>query len=100
MSMSTSLLHHAWGLAGYRHQFTQFLDGRVFFWITQRRERLRCLACGTEHVFAQGATPRFFRSLPIGGKPVVVCLPVPGVRCLHCDHLRQVNIPFTDPRRS
>jgi transposase len=97
--MSTSLLYHAWGLAGYRHQSTQFLGGQVFFWIAQPRERLRCSACGTEHVLAQGTTPRFFRTLPIGGKPVIVCLPVPRVRCLRCDHVRQVKIPFAEPRR-
>jgi transposase len=97
--MSTSLLYHAWGLHGYRHQATHFLEGQVFFWIAQPRERLRCSACGTEQVLAQGTTPRCFRTLPIGGKPVVVCLPVPRVRCLLCDHVRQVNIPFAEPRR-
>lgn len=97
--MSTSLLYHAWGIHGYRHQATHFVEGHVFFWIAQPRERLRCSACGTEHVRAQGTTPRFLRTLPSGGKPGVVCLPVPRVRCLLCDHVRQVTIPFAEPRR-
>jgi transposase len=97
--MSTSLLYHAWGLHGYRYQSTYFIEGQVFFWIEQPRERLRCSECRTEQVLAQGTTPRFFRTLPIGGKPVVVCLPVPRVRCLRCDHVRQVKIPFAEPRR-
>src|SRR5438552_3783848 len=97
--MSTSLLYHAWGIHGYRYRFMLTVAGRVFFWIEQPRERLRCSDCGTEHVLAQGTTARFFRTLPIGSKPVVVCLPVPRVRCLLCDHVRQVKIPFAEPRR-
>jgi len=97
--MSTSLLYHAFGLRGYQYQSMHCIEGRMFFWIRQPRERLRCSDCGTEHVRAQGATPRFFRTLPIGGKPVVIALPVPRVRCLECDHVRQVKIPFAEPRR-
>jgi transposase len=97
--MSTSLLYHAFGLRGYQHQSMQCVKGRMFFWIKQPRERLRCSECGTEHVLAQGTTPRLFRTLPIGGKPVLIGLPVPRVRCLLCDHVRQVKIPFAEPRR-
>jgi transposase len=97
--MSTSLLYHAFGIRGYQHQSTYFQEGRLFFWIRQPRERLRCSECGSDQVLAQGATPRLFRTLPIGGKPVMIGLPVPRVRCLVCEHVRQVKIPFAEPRR-
>jgi transposase len=98
--MSTSLLYHAWGLRGYDHKSTHFVEGQVYFWILQPRERLRCSECGTDRVISQGTTSRVFRSLPIGGKPVFVGLPVPRVYCLACDHVRQVKIPFAEPRRT
>jgi transposase len=97
--MSTSLLYHAFGIRGYQYQSTYFQGGQMFFWIRQPRERLRCSECGTDQVLAQGATTRLFRTLPIGGKPVMIGLPVPRVRCLVCEHVRQVNIPFAEPRR-
>lgn len=97
--MSTSLLYHAWCLRGYRHQTTRFEEGRVYFWIEQPRERLRCSDCGTDQVTAQGTASRVFRSLPIGGKPVFLVFSVPRVCCWECGHVRQVKIPFAEPRR-
>lgn len=97
--MSTSLLYHAWGLRGYDHDGTDYQNGMIFFKIHQPRERLRCPTCRSEDVMAQGTVVRLFRTLPIGRKVVHVQLPVARVRCFACDHVRQVNIPFADPRR-
>jgi transposase len=60
--------------------------------------RLRCSVCRSEQVVRQGAVLRIFRTVPIGHKPVFVLLPVPRVRCDACGHVRQVHIPFAEPR--
>jgi transposase len=96
--MSTSILYHGWGIQGYRYTSMHTVEGQLYFWMEQPRERLRCSTCGTSEVIAQGTTERRFRTLPIGRKPVFLVLPVPRVRCSVCDHVRQVKIPFAEPR--
>ena len=97
--MSTSLLYHAWGLRGYRHDRTEYRDGNVYFNIHQPRECLRCPTCGGSDVWVQGTVVREFRAIPVGRKPVFVRLPVSRVSCFACWHVRQVRVPFADPRR-
>jgi transposase len=96
--MSTRLLYHAWGLRGYRLQRTEYREGAVYFHIQQPRERLCCSACGDTEVWVQGAVLRDFRVVPVGRRAIFVRLPVARVRCFACDHVRQVRIPFADPR--
>lgn len=97
--MSTSLLYHAWGLRGYRHQRTEYRDGKVHFHIAQPRERLSCPTCGSANVWLQGTVVREFHTIPVGRKPVVVRLPIARIMCFACRHVRQVRLPFADPRR-
>jgi transposase len=97
--MSTSLLYHAFGLRGYQYLSTSFQGGSVTFTIDQPRPRLRCAACGCDNVWAQGGKRRTFRTLPIGLKPTFVEFAVPRVLCFGCGLVRQVKVPFADPRR-
>lgn len=97
--MSTSLLYHGFGVRGYRHCRTNYINGEVIFTIEQDRSDLRCPTCGSARVQSRGEKPRLFRTVPIGGKPVFVVLGVPRVRCHHCQTQRQVEVPFSDPRR-
>jgi transposase len=98
--MSTSLLYHAFGLRGYHPVRTSFDGGRVSFHITQPRDQLRCSACGSDNVWAQGSVLRTFRTVPIGHKPVQIEFPVPRVHCFGCGLIRQVKLHFADPRKS
>lgn len=98
--MSTSLLYHAFGIRGYNHVNTQFLGGEVFFWIEEKSENLRCPICRYRHVTRKGAVPRWFRSVPIGKKPVWIVLNIARVYCSLCDLTRQVKLKFSEPRRS
>jgi transposase len=98
--MSTSLLYHAFGLRGYHHVRSSFDGGRVIFHITQPRSQLRCSACGSDNVWAQGSVPRTFRAVPIGLKPVQIDFAVPRVHCFNCGLIRQVKLQFADPRKS
>jgi transposase len=95
--MSTSLLYHAFGLVGYRYVNQTFQEGRVLFRIEQPRDSLRCSDCGHADVWAYGGPERSFRTVPIGGKPVVIQFKVPRVLCFACGQIRQVKIRFADP---
>ena len=98
--MSTTLLYNMFGVRGYEYRSTDYHQGAASFVIEQPREKYRCSECGSAAVHSQGHKDRFFRSLPIGGKPTFVFLKVARVLCLHCEVTRQVKIPFADPRRS
>ena len=72
--MSTSLLYHGFGIVGYRYVSQNFEAGMTTFRIEQKRERLRCSHCGSDHVWAQGGVERSFHTIPIGSKPTYVSL--------------------------
>ena len=98
--MSTSLLYHAFGIRGYDYVRTQYQDGQVIFTIAQDPDDCRCSACGSRDVISRGHAERRFRNLPIGSRPTAVVLPIPRVECRTCGAVRQVEVPFADPRRS
>jgi transposase len=98
--MSTSLLYHAFGIRGYKYTRTDYQDGQVIFTIHQEPQTHRCPACGSPRVLSRGRVERRFRSLPIGSRATFVLLPIPRVECRDCGVVRQVEIPFADPRRS
>jgi len=100
VSMSTSLLYHAFGIRGYQYVATDYQEGGVRFRIAKELQDCRCSACGSDHVASRGQVERQFRCLPIGHRPVTVVLPIPRVWCLNCGAIRQVALDFAEPRRS
>src|SRR4051794_19047063 len=100
VSMSTSLLYHAFGIRGYQYTRTDYQGGQVIFTIHQEPSTCRCSACGSPDVHSRGRVERRFRSLPIGSRATFVDLPIPRVECQACGVVRQVKIPFADARRT
>jgi transposase len=98
--MSTSLLYHGFGVRGYRYVKTDYEGGGMTFTMEQRRETHRCPACDSADVIGRGQALRRFRTVPVGRKPVFLALAVPRVECRECGAVRQVSIPFADPRRT
>jgi len=98
--MSTSFLYHAFGIRGYDYIRTEYPNAQVIFTIAQDPHDRRCPACGSRDVISRGHAERRFRSLPIGRRPTAVVLPIPRVECRGCGAVRQVKVPFADPRRS
>ena len=98
--MSTSLLYHAFGIRGYRYTRTDYQGGQTIFTIHQDLHTCRCSACGSNRVRSRGQVERRFRTVPIGSRATLVALPIPRVECLACGVVRQVKVPFADPRRS
>jgi transposase len=99
ISMSTSLLYHAFGLRGYDYAKTEFTEGRVVFTVQQRPHTCRCPQCASRDVIHHGHETRAFKTVPIGHKPVTIVLPIPRIECRACKIIRQVALPFADPRR-
>lgn len=97
--MSTSLMYHGFGIIGYHYVNQKFQGGHIIFGIEQPREHYRCSHCGSKDVWSQGGVERFFRTLPLGSKPVEVAFKVPRVLCLACGKVRQVKLGFADPKK-
>src|SRR6516165_10609123 len=100
VSMSTSLLYHAFGIRGYEHVRTDYRGGATIFTIRQDPQDCRCSACGSREVAHRGHAERHFLALPIGTRKTSVVLPIPRVECRTCGRVRQVKVPFADQRRS
>jgi len=98
--MSTSLLYHGWGLRGYRHVATDYVEGATVFRLRQNDDTIRCGNCGGRNVMRQGVVVRRFKTLPIGRKAVWLELPVQRLWCANCNKTRQVKLAFADERRS
>jgi transposase len=98
--MSTSLLYHAFGIRGYDYVRADYQGGATIFTIRQDPADCRCSACGSREVISRGHAERRFRCVPIGSRPTGVVLPIPRVECRACGSVRQVEVPFADPRRS
>jgi transposase len=97
--MSTSLLYHGWGVRGYHELAIGFHDAAIHFRIEQSADMFCCSHCGSQEVMKAGLTPRQFRSLPIGGKPVWIELLIQRLWCATCGKTRQAKIAFADPGR-
>ena len=97
--MSTSLLYHGWGVRGYQEVAICFHDAAVHFSIVQNPDTFCCSHCGSCSVMKAGQVPRQFRSLPIGGKPVWIELPIQRLWCANCGKTRQAKVGFADVGR-
>jgi len=98
--MSNSLLYHAFGIRVYEHKRTHYDLGRVRFDIRLDRDRWRCPTCGLGDVVNRGYNYRYIRTIPIGGRPVLISVSVPKVDCRKCGTIRYVELGFADSRRS
>ena len=98
--MSTSLLYHGWGLRGYTFQSASFIDGTIVFHTRSNRDALACSACGGDRFTLAGVVPRRFKTVPIGGKPVFLDVPVQRLFCHTCAKTLQTRLHFADPKRT
>ena len=98
--MSTSLLYHGFGLRGYTHRKTEFVEGRIVLHVNVPKKACRCAACGSVNVLFRGSTERRLRTLPLGRKPVWLAVVVPRIGCRDCGLVRQVSLGFAEARLS
>src|ERR1700719_3225972 len=100
VSMSTSLLYHAFGIRGYKYSRTEYDNGHTIFTIEQEPKSYRCSCCGSSQVVSRGHIEPHFRTVPIGSRATFVGFPIPRVECQAHRLVRQVEVSFAAPRRS
>ena len=93
-NMSTQVLYHGFGIRGYRHVRMETFKGHLTFTVERPREKVRCAACGSDHVHCRGGKTRTWKCLPIGPRPVSVEMHVPALECQACAARRQMAITF------
>ena len=98
--MSTSLLRHAFSIAGFQYTSTIFESRQVEFHIKPGNHPLRCPCCKSTNVIRRGQKPRRFRAVPIGNKEVFIILDLLRIGCRDCGAVRQIKVSFAEPRRS
>lgn len=97
--MSSTLLYRAFGFRDYQVVQTSTADGLLTFHLRQDPRHDRCSHCQSANVIRHGAEERTFRTVPLGGKPVELHLPVPRLGCRDCGVIRQAAIGFAKPFR-
>jgi transposase len=97
--MSSTLLYRAFGFRQYRCERTTTRDGVLTLHLVQDPEHDRCSYCQSPDVIRHGAEDRTVRTVPIGGRPVELRLPVPRLGCRTCGRVRQAAIRFARPFR-
>jgi len=96
--MSTSLLYHAFGIKGYDYVRTQYHGGNIIFTIERKPFCLCCPCCKGKDIIRHGALPRWFYSVPLGGRPSYIVTYVTRIECKQCRITRQADIGFADKR--
>ena len=97
--MSSTLLYQAFGIRDYRVVRTTRDDKILTLHVEQDPEQDRCSACQSDNVIRHGIVERTIRTVPLGGKPVDLRLPVPRLGCHDCGLVRQAAIRFAKPLR-
>jgi transposase len=98
--MSTSLLYRGFGVRGYRHVRSEYINGGVVLTIEQDHKKHCCPVRGGKNTILKGGVVRRSRGLPIGSRKVTIVFRVPRIKCCACNAVRQTSIEFADPRRS
>ena len=97
--MSSTLLYRAFGFRQYQCLRTTTDNGILTLHLKQDPQHDRCSHCQSPDVIRHGAEERSIRTVPIGGKPVELRLPVPRLGCPKCGCVRQAAIFFAKPFR-
>jgi len=97
--MSSTILYRALGFRQYQCQRTTLDDGVVTIHLQQNPKHDRCSHGQSANVIRHGAEERTVRTVPIGGKPVELRLPVPRLGCRDCGLVRRAAIRFARPFR-
>lgn len=98
--MSTSLVYHAFGARTYKHFRTDFRGGAVYFHLTKKPHKRRCVVCGSKYVTKEGRRQVTVRTIPIGLRPVYLVLHLHLLRCRQCGSVRQESRDVAEPRKS
>jgi transposase len=92
--MSTSILHHAFGLKGIRYTSTHYQSDAVILRAEMTDALIQCPKCGCRKVTMKGQKTRWFFMSPIGRKKCILILDFHRFRCVDCATLWWPRLPF------
>lgn len=98
--MSTSLLHHGFGLTNQEYLKTEYKGGVVIFHIRTRGDKLQCRHCHSYNVVRKGTVERTFKTVPIGLKPVYLKAKIQRLECKDCCKILQERILFAEEKKA
>lgn len=81
ITMSTSLMYHAFGLSDYDYVHQKFANGIIIFRVRPKWRLVRCPTCHSRQVIRRGLCMRRLRTVPIGFKPVCLEIEIPRTYC-------------------
>ena len=94
--MNSSFLYHAWGLYHHKCLREEYKGNTIILHIESKRAPKCCPKCGHPHLVKNGFRTRYFISLPIGRKKVILRMKVRRYKCkcADCDKDCQERITF------
>jgi transposase len=92
--MTTSMLYHAYGIAGVKHTSTKYEGGQVVIAAEMTHNSIHCPKCRHYQGIFRGKTVRRLRLPPFGSKKCFLELTLHRVECRNCDHLYWPVLPF------
>ncbi|MFO0938980.1 MAG: transposase family protein [Gemmataceae bacterium] len=95
--MSSIILYQAFGGRHYQYLQVSRTDGVITLSLRQDQSHDRCSACQSANVIRRGTEERTFQTVPLGGKPVHLSLPVPRLGCHDCGVVRRAAVRFAKP---
>jgi len=97
--MSTSIVYHILGVAGYKFQAMILEKGRIGF-LVERDGPPRCSACGSPDVVSKGTRTRWLRALPVGPyRGVYVVVRIRRFSCRECGRACQEPVKLIRSER-
>ena len=98
--MSTSLLYHAFGATHYQYLKTEYLEGKITFFLAKKKDKQRCADCKSRNTSWEGGRNYQLQTLPIGKKPVILDVHLKKLFCKDCGSCRQEERELADPRKT
>ena len=96
--MATSFLYHLFGINQVQYLKTVFGCSTVLH-AAIHPNAIKCPDCHGRRVIRFGQTPRTFKMLPIGRKKVELAVSIPRIYCHACGAVKQIVLPFADPKK-
>ena len=96
--MNPGDLYHHHGVREHVCTRAEYGSKTVVLHIKTKKVTFYCPRCKSTEVILSGVVTRKFHTVPVGRKPVVLCMRVQRLECKHCHHVSQEHIQFADPQ--
>ena len=87
-------MYHMMGVANQECTHTEYRHGSAILHIQTQEGKIYCPRCRKKDFVCAGTVTREFRSVPIGGRPIILSKTVQRIQCRHCGCTVQEAIPF------